>query len=389
MEREFDLILFGATGFTGRLTAEYLARRDGEGARWAIAGRDGERLAALRDELAATSPSGGSVGTVEARLGDSASLVEMASRTRVLATTVGPYDRYGEEVLAACVETGTDYADITGEPRFVDRMRARYGERAAERGLRMVSCCGFDSIPHDLGALLAVRHLPADRPVQLEGFVYGRGELSGGTWHSAVEAMARLGRDDGERPRREPLPGGRRVRGLKPRIRYERRLGRWVCPLPTIDPLIVLRSARELPEYGPDFRYGHYLQIRSFPRLVGLLGFAGGAFLLSRLGPTRRLLLSWRRPGEGPSEEERERGKFRVVLLGEAGDAEVRVEVRGGDPGYGETSKMLAESALCLALDRDRLPDRAGLLTPAVAMGDLLIDRLRAADVELEVVEAG
>ncbi len=388
-QRPYDLALFGATGFTGRLTAEYLARRaarDGPSFTWAIAGRNAEKLRAVRQALAEISPAAGEIGILEARTDDPESLERLAAASRVVATTVGPFDRHGEPLVRACVGHGSDYADITGEPAFVSRLLERYHGEARRKGLRIVSCCGFDSVPHDLGALLAVRQLPADGPIHLEGFVRASGALSGGTWHSAVEAMAGLGR--GTRSTRSPPPAGeRRVRRARERTRYEKRLRSWVVPMPTIDGPIVRRSARALEDYGPDFRYGHYLQIGSVANLaVGAAGL-GTVFAMAQLPPTRKLLLSLRRPGQGPDAERRRRSRFRVVFLGRGGGRTTRVEVSGGDPGYGETSKMLAESALALALDRDRLGDHTGVLTPAVALGDALLERLRAAGIRFEVME--
>ncbi|MEM9594717.1 MAG: saccharopine dehydrogenase NADP-binding domain-containing protein [Acidobacteriota bacterium] len=385
--RRFDVVLFGATGFTGRLTAEYLARRAAaEGLRWAVAGRDADKLEGLVSALADLAEAPPAI--LQAQVGDPQSLRRMASETRVVATTVGPYARWGEEVVAACVDGGASYADITGEPEFVARVVERYHPRARDLGLRLVSCCGFDSIPHDLGALLTVLQLPDDVPTRVEGFVHGVGSFSGGTWHSAVEAMGRAGDTLGAlRSHLDPGPG-RRVGGTRPRPRYERRLGSWVAPLPTIDPWIVLRSACDLEAFGPSFRYGHYVRVGSLPALAAGAAFVGSVATLARFAPTRRLLLSAKRSGDGPNESQRARSRFDVVFFGEAGDATAVVEVSGGDPGYGETSKMLAESALCLALDGDRLPERYGALTPASAMGEVLIERLRAAGMGFEVVDA-
>jgi short subunit dehydrogenase-like uncharacterized protein len=294
------------------------------------------------------------------------------------------------------VREGADYVDITGEPDFVDTLLERHDRPARERGVRIVTCCGFDSVPHDLGALFTVTKLPAGEPITLEGFVRANGTFSGGTWHSALNAFAHLrGR---RRPPRDDPPG-RKVRGVRPRIRYDKELRAWVCPLPTIDPQIVLRSARALDAYGPDFRYGHYIQIRSSLRLAAGIAGMGAVVALSQLGPTRELLRRVRAQGEGPSAEERARSWFQVTFRGQvttdagrgahaaAPSRHVLTRVSGGDPGYSETAKMVSESALCLAFDRDRLPPRAGVLTPAVAMGDLLIDRLQQAGIRFELLE--
>ncbi|HSN98603.1 MAG TPA: saccharopine dehydrogenase NADP-binding domain-containing protein [Candidatus Nanopelagicales bacterium] len=383
-DREYDVIVFGATGFTGRLVAEHLARRAASpGFRWAIAGRSADKLAHVKSELEAP----GEVGIIEADAGDPASLARMAQRTRVVLSTVGPYARHGEPVVAACVQEGADYVDITGEPDFVDLCLARYHGPARDKGLRLVNCCGFDSVPHDLGALFTVERLPSGEPIVLEAFVRAHGTFSGGTWQSAINAFSEARHRGALFPEPPPAGGDRRVRLQKPRIRYDRALRAWVCSLPTIDPQIVLRSAAALDVYGPDFSYGHYAQVRSGARLAGGIAGIGAIAALAQLGPTRDLLRRVRPAGEGPSPEERARHWFQVTFRGQASSRQVVTRVSGGDPGYSETSKMVAESALCLALDRERLPDRTGVLTPAVAMGDLLINRLQQVGIRFELLE--
>ncbi|KYF93556.1 saccharopine dehydrogenase [Sorangium cellulosum] len=396
LDRTYDVIVYGATGFTGRLVAEYLATRGKEAsarddaserpARFAIAGRNAGRLAEVKAALEAIDPACADVGVIEATSEDAASLERMASQARVVITTVGPYSSRGEPLVEACIRAGTDYADLTGEPEFVDRLLARHHEAARAAGVKIVNCCGFDSIPHDLGALFTVTKLPAGEPIAVEGVVRAHGSFSGGTWQSVLEAMARGGRRR-RAARSEEARGGRKAQGLKGRIRYEKGLRAWVCPLPSIDPEIVLRSARELDVYGPDFQYGHYVQVKSGLQLViGIAGF-GAVAALAKVGPTRDLLRKVRSPGEGPSAEERARGWFQVTFQGKSASRKVVTRVSGGDPGYSETAKMVAEAALCMAFDRARLPARAGVLTPAVAMGERLIERLQAAGIRFELLE--
>ncbi len=387
-ERVYDLVVFGATGFTGQLTAEYLARTVGSQIRWAIAGRDEHRLAHIKNSLVTINPDCTAVGMIIADSNDQLSLLEMAEQTQVVLTTVGPFVKYGELLVQACVRRGTDYVDITGEPDFVRRIIERYDEQAREKGVRIVPCCGFDSIPHDLGVLFTVAQLPDDEPIVVEGFVSGSGNMSGGTWHSAVEAMAQTswrGSEGGLFPAAQTA--GRTVRELPAAIRHEPLVDGWVCSLPTIDPKIVLHTAVLRSDYGPDFQYGHYVRVQSLPKLVGGLTAVGGIFALSKLKPTRKLLLSFRKPGQGPDAEAREEGHFRVTFIGRTAGILLKTEVRGGDPGYGETSKMVAEAALCLVQDRADLPKRTGVLTTAVAMGDLLIQRLRRAGIEFNLLE--
>jgi short subunit dehydrogenase-like uncharacterized protein len=384
-ERDHDIVLFGATGFTGGLTAEYLARSLG-GRRWALAGRNRSKLETVRHRLAEIDPAASTVPLLLADAEDPASMRALAQSARVAISTVGPYIRYGEPLVAACAAAGTDYVDLTGEPEFVDRMWLRYHEAAQRSGARLVHSCGFDSIPYDLGALFTVQQLPEAVPLKLQGFVRAAGTVSGGTYQSAIEIMSRLRQGASaarERREREARPLGRTVKGVSGVPHHVEAAGGWVCPLPTIDPLTVLRSARALERYGPDFTYSHYLVAKRLPVLAGMVGGAGVVIALAQLPPTKQLLLRLKNPGSGPSLAQREKNWFSVRFIGEGGGRRVLTEVSGGDPGYGETSKMLAESALCLA--HDALPERSGQLTPAVAMGQPLIDRLQRAGIQFTV----
>jgi short subunit dehydrogenase-like uncharacterized protein len=384
-ERAHDIVLFGATGFTGALTAEYLAAHADAGTRWAMAGRNRQKLEDVRRRLAAINPDCAEVPVLIADVEDSSSMRALAESSKVLITTVGPYIEYGEPVVDACAHAGTDYVDLTGEPEFVDRMWLGYHEAARASGARIVHSCGFDSIPYDLGTLFTVSQLPEGASVDVECFVRAGGTFSGGTYHSAVQIFSRLReaqRVGRERRERETSPNGRRVRDRagKP---HRDRIDGWVVPFRSIDPQIVLRSARALDRYGPQFTYTHYLVLGNLPMVVGATVGVGAVVALAQLPPTRELLLKLKDPGEGPTAQQREKAWFRVRLVGTGGGRIITTEVRGGDPGYGETSKMLAESALCLA--HDDLPELAGQLTPAVAMGQPLIDRLLKAGIKFEV----
>ncbi|TJY63130.1 saccharopine dehydrogenase [Sinimarinibacterium sp. CAU 1509] len=386
--RDYDIVLFGATGFTGRLTAEYLAGHGGERLRWALAGRNSEKLEQLRQDL--TSVAGANPPAVlHADVDDEASIRALAGSTRVVISTVGPYIEYGEPLVHACADLGTDYVDLTGEPEFVDRMWLRYHDSARASGARIVHCCGFDSIPHDLGCWFTVQQLPQDVPLKVQGFVRAGGAISGGTLHSAVTAFSRLPKYISvQRQRRaeEGWPVDRRIGSVRHGLRFIDALGTWALPMPTIDPQIVRRSAAAIDRYGPDFRYGHFLQIKRIGTVAGLVAATGAVVAGSQLEMTRKRLLALRASGDGPSEAQRAKGWFKITFLGEGGGHHVRCEVSGGDPGYGETSKMLSESALCLAFDR--LPRSAGVITPVQAMGNNLIERLRHRGIGFRVVDA-
>jgi short subunit dehydrogenase-like uncharacterized protein len=388
MERSYDIALFGATGFAGQLTAEYLAEHAPPDARIALAGRNGAKLEALRERLGR--PDFGLI------VADASDPREVAESARVVVSTVGPFLRYGEPLVAACVAAGSDYVDLTGEPEFVDLMYLRYHAAARESGSRLVHSCGFDSVPHDLGALFTVGQLPDDVPIALRGFVWVKGAISGGTFHSAVGVLGRVkesGRVSRQRRSVERnaddgrLAEGRSVRGVPGKPHKESLVGGWVVPAPTIDPQHVLRSARLDAGYGPAFTYSHFLVTRRLTRTARLYAGIAVVALFAQLESTRKLLLKLKAPGSGPDSERRSKSFFKLRFVADYGDGERLVtEVRGGDPGYGETSKMLAESALCLAFD-DEVVVGGGQWTPAHALGRPLIDRLIAAGIEFAVVE--
>ncbi len=388
-QRQWDLIVLGATGFTGGLTAEYLARSAPASLRWALAGRSRARLEDTRKRLTAINGQSTELGLLEVNLADAEHLAALAKSTAVLITTIGPYTRLGEPVVAACARAGTHYADLAGEPEFVAKMIAKYDALARAQGAKIVNSCGFDSIPHDYGALFTVRQLPNVGPIEVRGYVRVAGTFSGGSWHSAIYALQRWRETRSAlaaAPRRRRST--RRVGRIAPRIYRVKALGRWACPFPTIDAQVVMRTAWGLADYGPDFRYGHYLLVKRLPKLLATLVGAGGIAVGAQFRWTRDMLLGLREPGAGPTEAQRERGWFKVSFIGRGGRSTVMTCVSGGDPGYGDTAKMLAEAGLCLACDGDRLPDRVGLLTPVLALGDALFPRLERAGIHFEVLSA-
>ncbi len=385
--RELDVVLFGATGFTGALTADYLARNVPEGCRWALAGRSRARLEAVRDRLAAVDASLVDLPLLQADVTDEASLAAVASRTRVVITTVGPYTEHGEPLVAACARAGTDYVDLTGEPEFVDRMYLAHHQRAVRSGARIVHSCGFESVPDDLGALFTVQQLPQGLALRVRGMVRSNGTFSGGTFASVLTAFSRVAQmrsAHADRRRVEGRPKGRRVRGVTRSPHFDELAGHWLVPLPTIDAQVVLRSAAALERYGPDFSYGHYAAFRRLPTVVGGITAAGLLAVGAQIPPLRRFLVSRLPSGRGPDEERRAPSYFSVRFIGEGGGRRVLTEVRGGDPGYTETAKMLAESALCLAFDDN--PPTAGQVTSATAMGANLTERLVRAGLVFRVV---
>lgn len=395
--REHDVVVFGATGFVGALVAEHLARHAPTETRIALAGRSRERLERLRAEL----PGDAHLWPVlVADSGDARSLAAMASSARVVVSTVGPYLQHGLPLVEACARAGTHYADLTGETPFVREAIDRYDDVARASGARIVHACGYDSVPSDLAVLTLHRRVAADAAGEL-GHVRlvarAKGGVSGGTVASALGIVDLARRDPSVRrlladpfalsPDREAEPSTPQPPDVPaPGRTYD---GGWVAPSPmaSFDARVVRRSNALLAwSYGRSLRYGEVVGtgrgLRGAGRAVGLvagLGLLGAAIAV----PPTRALLERVLPaaGTGPDEETRRTGWFRmdVHAVTTTGRHYGAVAAGSGDPGYAATAVMLGETALALALDGDRLPDRAGSLTPATGLGDVLVERLRAA----------
>lgn len=377
-DREFDVIVFGASGFTGRLVAEYLQKTYGNTVRWAMAGRSEEKLAAVRDEMGVA----GDVPLITADSADATSLSQMASRTKAVITTVGPYQLYGTGLVAACVEAGTDYVDLSGEPAWMHDTIHTYHAAAQKSGARIVHSCGFDSVPFDLGVyfLQQAALKQTDQPcARIRGRVRKmKGTFSGGTAASFMATMARAGKE----PEvlnwlKDPFSlcpdfqGPPQPTGHKPI--HEEDLNSWSAPfiMASINTKNVHRSNALMDHaYGEDFTYDEMV-------LTGP-GEQGEA-AAKHVAADDSMAKNPPKPGEGPSKEEREAGHYDVVFIGDlSGGGKIMASVTGDkDPGYGSTSKMIAECGLCLAFDIDRATTPGGVYTPAPAMGTRLIERLR------------
>ena len=396
-QRPYDIILLGATGFTGQLTAEYLLKQ-AHPIKLALAGRNAEKLEQVCESLLADNPQANKPDLLVADNHNMASLKQLCAQTKVVISTVGPYTQHGEDLIAACVTQGCDYVDLTGEPQFVSTMQQKYGADATKAKVKIVHCCGFDSIPHDLGVLFTIdalcrklsAEIMAQSSVSIEGFVRGHGDISGGTWHSAINAMPQWREFVRERRLQYQQHFNKRDICLveKPTIRKLK--DGWAAPLPTIDPMIVIQSAKRYSHYGKSFAYAHFGVVPQLHRLVLTGAAVAGIFTLSQFDKGRSWLAKQRPSGTGPMPEVRAKHWFNVEFVATVQTPQhqtikQRALVSGGDPGYDETAKMLAESALCLLVEKDALPANFGIVSPAEAMGTTLIKRLQAAGISFEL----
>lgn len=407
-ESGFDLVVFGATSFVGQILSHYLMDNYGVGksVNWAIAGRSEQKLSTLKAELGQAAAD---LPVIVADVGDPPSLTAMCEKARVIISTVGPYALYGEPLVRACVETGTDYCDLTGEVQWIRRMIEAYEEQAKSSGARIVHCSGFDSIPSDLGVWYlqdqAMRTLGApctDVRMRLKG---ASGGFSGGT----VASMINVAKEAAANPalRKElanPFslcPPEHRSQKRQPSVKsaeYDEDFGVWVAPfvMGAVNMRIVHRSnALQGAAYGKEFTYNEAMMtgpgIKGRLAAYGITGALGGFFAASAIKPTRWLVERFTpKPGEGPSPEAQEKGFWDFRFIGKTADGKsIRTKVTGDrDPGYGSTGKMLGEAGLCLAFDiGDDKP--GGFWTPASLLDGKLLDRLTSkAGLRFEVLEA-
>jgi short subunit dehydrogenase-like uncharacterized protein len=403
--REFDIVVYGASGFVGRQAVAHLAAHAGS-LRWALAGRSQAKLEAVRH---ACGPGAAAAGLVVAVADDAPALAALAARARVVLSTAGPFARYGDALVDACVAHGTHYVDITGETPWVRRLIDRHHERAAADGTRIVPCCGFDSVPSDLGAWLVAQALWRDHGeacVEVKARFALRGGVNGGTLASALGMFDAGDQDAFDDPflltPADRVPADT-LRHLDPRLpRRDADFGGWIGPffMGPVNTRVVRRSAALLaaagdPAYAPGFAYQEWLKLGQGPVAAvagGAMAVGAGVARVALAAPSvralaRRLLPA---PGEGPSERSMDRGRFRCELVGRgARGTVVRGLVAGrGDPGNRATTVFVCEAALALATQADALPATVsgGVLTPATAFGEVLARRLLDAGMEIRPV---
>ncbi|KAA0927362.1 saccharopine dehydrogenase [Psychrobacter sp. ANT_H56B] len=411
-KRAYAVVLYGATSFVGQITAHYLAEflsankdKSGSEINWAIAGRDQEKLNELQSKLTSK------VDIIIANSDDAASLDAMTEQTQVIISTVGPYLKYGEPLIKSCVDNGTDYVDLTGEAIFIKDMMDKYQEAAKQSGARIVNSCGFDSIPSDLGVYFTQKQAEAKFDSACDVIHMrvkaAKGGLSGGTIASMATIFEEVGQDKSRRKQvanpyllndDKDAPNVRQSNVSKPE--YDSEHKRWLAPfvMASINTRIVHRSNQLLGyEYGHEFKYDEAMwmkdgikgKLTSYALSAGLLGFATAMMIT----PSRELLSKHVLPksGSGPSKEEQENGYFDIRLFGQTANKDsMTTKVTGDkDPGYGSTSRMLSQAALCLAQDISKEEVKGGFWTPASAMGDKLLARLeKHAGLSFDVIDS-
>lgn len=396
MTQKYDLVLFGATSFVGKIVAQYLAKQTDRDFTWAVAGRSESKLQSLLAEL----PEDAKPPSIVADAADEAALLAMCQQAKVIISTVGPYALYGEPVIKACIAGGSDYVDLTGEPQWIKRMLDQHGDAAEQAGVRLVNSCGFDSIPSDLGLYFLQQHAMAEHesPCQRVAMRVHRlkGGASGGTIASMLNLVEEVQRDPSLRKViGNPYglcPEGHELKAFQPNLKFakfDQETQSWMAPfvMAAINTRIVHRSNALLgAKYGKRFVYDEAMLtgkgIDGAFRGVTLASGLGGFMLAAGVKPLRNLLADkWLpKPGEGPSEYEQLNGRFDIRFYGhtESGKRMVAKVTGDRDPGYGSTAKMLSEAGLCLAQNDTVRAKKGGFYTPASVFEDQLFDPLIA-----------
>ncbi len=378
MSKPFDIILFGATGFTGQLIAKYISEHaEKEQIKWAIAGRDKEKLINVADSIKGNKPE-----IITADIQDDHSLKEMTSQAAVLMNAVGPFNWYGRNVVKACIETKTHYLDITGEPSFIADIYNNYFQNAEDNHSCVVNCCGFDSIPADYAAWLTAKKLPTDEPKSLKGFIRTNASFSGGTLTTAIEALHMEVQKKSVKTKLKRHPDAPRI---PIKIHYSKEVGGWAIPMPVVDPHIVKRSAYRMPEdYGDAVSYAQFFVRSSFGKVIKTVLPIASAMFLVRFKSFRDRLFDKFKPGTGPSEVKRAASKFEAICYGKSTSAQAFTKISGGDPGYNETAKMFSQAAFTLLDKIKNHTVKYGVLTPVEAFGMELVHRLRKEGIIIE-----
>ena len=391
MSKDFDIIIWGATGFTGRLVAEYIFKNySSEKLNWAIAGRDKKKLINVRDKIADEN-----IPIIIADSFDEVSLTKMTQKTKVICSTVGPYSKYGSLLVKSCIKTNTHYCDLAGETQWIRKIVDTYHQEAKNKKVKIVNSCGFDSIPSDIGVYFIHKNLPDvnikldNISMRLSGF---KGSLSGGTYASMNNIITEASKDSlirkiltnpyGLNP--EGQRSGPDKRDLN-KVKYDEDSKSWIAPfmMAGINTKIVRRSnALSNYSYGKNFTYDESVMTGDGfkGRIKAIISVLPLIFLSAKPGSLLKRIFNYftPKPGQGPNENERENGYYSMRFYIRYNDkSRALVRVTGDrDPGYGSTSKMLAESAICLS--KDSLKDTYGIITPSIAMGDQILERLQA-----------
>ena len=369
VEKEYDLIVHGATGFTGQLICDYLYNHnDSKVIKWAISGRNTSKLEPISKKY--------NVDLFQVDSFENKELDLIASKAKVIISVVGPYAIYGKQLIESCVNNNCHYLDITGESSFVQYIKNKYSQKAIETNTMLISCCGFESIPPDIGTYYSIKQLNEEN-IDIKCYMKTKGQISGGTWASFLNISS------GGKIKKKIQNNQPKKQGTKNKILfYNKELKKWALIFPDIDQYIIRSSSKLIDGYGQNVRFVKYMLFKSLFKVAALLVPLFFILFLAKFKISKKWLESFIPSGTGPSKEDRAKHWFEYTLIGKTEKHKIITTVKGGDPGYGETSKFVTEMGLALILDKDQLNHKKGVLTPAACAGDIMLERLQKSGIE-------
>ena len=367
VDKEYDIIIHGATGFTGKLISDYIYHhKDSRFIKWAISGRNLKKLKPISDKY--------NVALFKVDSFDIDSLNIITQKAKLIISVVGPYDIYGKKLVESCVNNNCHYLDITGETSFVHYIKNNYTKKAIDSKTILVSCCGFESIPPDIGTYYSTKHLE-EEIIDIKCYMKTKGQISGGTWASFLNHF-----NSKKEKNRLNKKVSKKVKNKI--IFYNKEFKKWALLFPDIDKHIISRSSKSIKGYAENMRFTKYMLFNSLFKIISLLIPILFISILAKFKLTRKWLESFIPSGTGPSEDKRAQHWFEYILVGTTKNQKITTIVKGGDPGYGETSKFVAEMGLAINLDYDKLNCKKGVLTPAECAGDIMLERLKGSGIE-------
>jgi len=366
VEKEYDLIIHGATGFTGQLICEYLYNHnDSKLIKWAISGRNISKLKPISKKY--------NIDLFKVDSLELKSLDLITSKAKVIISVVGPYVIYGKQLIESCVTNNCHYLDITGESSFVEYVRNNYSKKAINANTMLINCCGFESIPPDIGTYYSVKELN-EKNIDIKCYMKTKGQISGGTWASFLNHF-------NSTKNKKKIQNDNLKKEKNKILFYNKELKKWALIFPDIDQYIIRRSSNLIDDYGSNVKFVKYMLFKSLFKIAALLIPLFFISILAKFKTSKKWLESFIPSGTGPSKEQRKKHWFEYILVGKTEKQKIITTVKGGDPGYSETSKFVTEMGLALILDIDQLNYKKGVLTPAACAGDVILKRLQKAGI--------
>ena len=366
VNKEFDIIVYGATGFTGQLICGYLNNhKDINQVKWGIAGRNKQKLEKVANKYSISNLFIADSFNME-------SLDVITSKAKLIISIVGPYSIYGKKLIESCVNNQCHHLDLTGEPEFVHFVENNYSQKAKDNNVILMNCCGFESIPPDIGTYYTMQKLK-NKDANVTTFLKTRGKISGGTWASFLNSFTS----------KKPIIKSSKNNKKTKKIFYVKELKKWALIFPVIDKHIVKKSGKHIG-YGENFSFNQYILFKSLFKILGLVASIMFIGFLAKFKFFRNWLVSFIPSGNGPTKEERSNHWFQLKIFANTKNQQITTTVSGGDPGYGETSKFISEMALCIILDYEQLDSNKGVITPAQCSGNLMVKRLTESGIKFE-----